>query len=202
MESRNVNVISGGGKRKEIVWGCVSVPCHFDEWFSFCRACVFFVCVLHSLSFFFLQRKEIRLHIWCFSSPVLTTTFSLYSSFPRTHPDARHLFRRRTFCSFLVIFVFFSSAEYALVTSITMCDTTSVSTRSEFEITSPFSPSALSSPPVFPVPTPFPLYCPSVFASLYKVFQIYHLYIMMYGYDNVLYYGKMRKIYFCYWFVS
>lgn len=90
----------------------------------------------------------------------------------------------------------------------------------------PFSTSIPSSPPLLPLPfsqiwslstpllcpthPPFPLLHPPPFSSvvfllffpLYKVFQIYHLYIMMYGYDNVLYYGKMRKIYFCYRFVS
>lgn len=62
-------------------------------------------------------------------------------------------------------------------------------------------PLQLPSLPSPPSP-PFFLRCLSPFLSLYKVFQIYHLYIMMYGYDNVLYYGKMRKIYFCYRFVS
>lgn len=59
--------------------------------------------------------------------------------------------------------------------------------------------------PLLPVRPPHNLFSCVVFSPfllLYKVFQIYHLYIMMYGYDNVLYYGKMRKIYFCYWFVS
>lgn len=78
----------------------------------------------------------------------------------------------------------------------------------------PFNSSPLSdSPRLLPFPsscTPLPSSTPlfsfrlsfSFSFPLYKVFQIYHLYIMMYGYDNVLYYGKMRKIYFCYRFVS
>lgn len=106
---------------------------------------------------------------------------------------------------------------------ITMYGTTSVSTRSEFQITTNplflpvfpstaasiflrYDPFRLLSSARLPSPSPpfyvFPAFVFLPFLSLYKVFQIYHLYIMMYGYDNVLYYGKMRKIYFCYRFVS
>lgn len=67
-----------------------------------------------------------------------------------------------------------------------------------------YNPFQLLSPVRLPLPPPPPPCFVFLLYSfpLYKVFEIYHLYIMMYGYDNVLYYGKMRKIYFCYWFVS
>lgn len=57
------------------------------------------------------------------------------------------------------------------------------------------SPPPLSEPPPSPsLPSPCAIFF-SLSFPLYKVFQIYHLYIMTYGYDNVLYYGKMRDLF-------
>lgn len=74
-ESRNVNVISGEnkrGKKKVFMWSLRMRFRSVSFWWmiQFCRACVFFVCVLHSWVFFFREKK---------------TTFFIYlSSQPRS----------------------------------------------------------------------------------------------------------------------
>lgn len=91
---------------------------------------------------------------------------------------------------------------------ITMCDAASVTTRPEFQIKRtplflslppppPFSQIRSLSPPLSDLhPTLRHLFFFfSLSFPLYKVFQNYHLYIMTYGYDNVLYYGKMRDLF-------
>lgn len=101
---------------------------------------------------------------------------------------------------------------------ITMCDATCFHQVWISNQTHPFF-SPIPSTSIFSNPIPSssspssPIRAPSLYPSLpppssstlhhffslsfplYKVFQIYHLYIMTYGYDNVLYYGKMRDLF-------
>lgn len=183
--------------------GGMRFSCHLNEWLSILLClCVFFVCLyLHSLGFFFSEEKKSRKKRKLLAYLMFYDSACLYTT--RKSPEVmEHWTRRlysscwkmcpRTFHIIHLAHVSFSHESPSHCSSqITMCHRICFL---NFQIR-----------PFFyqhhPLP-PFLLPASSCFLLLYKVFQSYHLYIMMYGYDNVLYYGKMRKIYFCYQFVS